>query len=71
MAIPVGKTFIPLAVVLIRHACKYVVKHRQRIVEATAILDSTKVAAMNTAIDGIIAACAVFETVETILDPNN
>lgn len=71
MTAPHGKTFIPTAMVLIRAACNFVVKHRQRIEQATGELDPTKVASISAAIDAIVVACAAFSVVETLYDPNN
>lgn len=71
MSILDHKTFIPTATKLIRVACHFVVKYRATLVVAAEALAPGQGALVSDAVDGIVAACAVFESVETLYDPNN
>lgn len=63
-----GKTFLPTATLFIRRLCAFVQKHQTRILAVTAILSPSDSAAMATAIEAILVACALFEKVNKLYE---
>lgn len=69
MSLPI-KTYLPALAAITYRLCRYITKHRSVLVSVVATISPSDSAAFSAALDAVVAACALFERLHLIYDPN-